>query len=494
MIAERLQFTATQNPEAVALVDGETSLRYGDLIERTEAFARYLSDELGIRRGDVVGFFLPNCWQFVSAFFALAKLGAVCMPFNTHWRAAELRWYLARFPISADLTNQELRGPWDELNDVVAPERRIVVDGPEFTARFCARQQVPIEHRENRPFDDEVALQLTTSGSTGRPRVTPRSQAAMLAGAANVGKAVGIRAGQRCLAVVPFYHSHGFSNSMFVPLLLGATVVLQKKFVPVSFARLVLEHKIDMLVVSPFILRMVADRNIDADTFASVEVCLSSGAPTPRELAELWHDRYGVRVRQLYGSSETGTISIEPADSPIRGGAVGVTVPSVEVKVIDEQGFNRSFGEVGDVVVRSPAMSMGYLGEPELNSQAFIDGYFRTGDLGRLDSDGTLTIVGRKKKTINFGGIKVDPHEIEGVIQKMPGVRQCRVQGVLDPRKSEIIRAVIEVGSERGYTRRDVVAHCREFLAEYKIPRIIELVDEIPMDVTGKVALAWEPS
>lgn len=494
MIAERLQFTATQHREAVALIDGETSLSYGDLIERTEAFSRYLSDELGIQRGDVVGFFLPNCWQFVSAFFALAKLGAVCMPFNTHWRSAELRWYLGRFPVSAVLTNQELRSAWDELNDVVAPERRIVVDDLECAARFFAAPDVAKDRDENRTFDDAVALQVTTSGSTGRPRVTPRSQAAMLAGAANVGKAVGIRAGQRCLAVVPFYHSHGFSNSMFMPLLVGATVVVQKKFLPISFARLVLKHRIDVLVVSPFILRMVADRQIDADTFASVEVCLSSGAPTPRELAEMWHDRYGVRVRQLYGSSETGTISIEPADSPIRGGAVGVPVPSVEVKVLDEQDFDRRTGEVGDVVVRGPALSSGYLGEPELNSQSFIDGYFRTGDLGRLDDDGTLTIVGRKKKTINFGGVKVDPHEIEGVIQQMQGVRQCRVQGVLDPRKSEIIRALIEVESERGYTRRDVVAHCREFLAEYKIPRIIELVDEIPMDVTGKVALSWEPS
>ena len=494
MIAERLEHTAAQNPDAIALVDGETGISYPELTRRMTGLARYLTRRLALTSGDVVGFFLPNCWQFVAGFFALAKIGAVCMPFNTRWRASELESYVRRFPISAVITNQKLREPWDRLGEMIPPDRVLVIDEPEVVDVLSSESLERADWRGHRSLEGDVVVHLTTSGSTGRPRVAPRTHSAMLVGAANVGRVLGVRAGQRFLAVVPFYHANGFSNCMLLPLVHGATVVVANTFDPYVFANLVRAHKIQVLMVSPFILRMVAERNVDPNVFSSVEICLSSGAPTPRELAEFWEDRFGVRVRQLYGSSETGTISIEPADSPIRSAAVGTAVPSVEVRVLDSEGADRGLGEVGEIAVRSPATMLGYLGEPELNARVFAGGYFRTADLGKLDNARNLWIVGRKKRTINFGGIKVDPGEIEATIEKMPGVRQCRVLGVMDRRQSEIIKAVVAVHNEHRRSRREVVEHCRQFLAEYKLPRVIAFVEAIPVDLTGKPLMAWESS
>jgi long-chain acyl-CoA synthetase len=307
----------------------------------------------------------------------------------------------------------------------------------------------------------------------------------------NVGAALGIQPEQRFLAVVPFSHANGFSNCMFLPLVHGATVVLMPAFEPRRLASIVRTHRIQVLIVSPFILRMLAEQKVDAGCFRSVDICLSSGAATPPALAELWKDQFGIRVRQLYGSSETGTVSIEAADGPIGCGAVGRPIPEVEVRILDEHGAQRAANEIGEVFVRSPAMMPGYLGEPRRNQTVFRKGFFRTGDLGVLDGDNNLVLAGRKTRTINVGGVKVDPGEVEAVIERMPGVCQCRAMGVPDRWQSETIKVVVAVGEEHNRSRRELVEHCRRFLAEYKIPRLIEFVDAIPVDLTGKQVMSW---
>ncbi len=491
MIAERLEATAARFPDSIALVDGETRISYLELTRRVAAFARYLRQDLSLAGGETVAFFLPNCWQFVAGFFAVAKIGAVCMPFNTRWRTPELESYVRRFPVSAVVTCRDLREPWDGLGGLIPRERTLVIDEPEVAEALSSESLTQEDWRGEESSEKDIALHLMTSGSTGRPRVAPRSHGGMLASATNLGQAVGVRAGQRFLAVVPFYHSNGLNNCMLLPLVHGATVVLMKKFEPRRLAVLVRSNKIQVLIVSPFILRLLGDLNFDEDAFASVEVCLSNGAPTPPALAELWQDRFSIRVRQLYGSSETGTISIEPVDAPILGGCVGTPVPGVEVRILDRAGGDREPGEAGEIVIRGPAMMPGYVCESELNARVFTGGYFRTGDIGPLDERGNLSIVGRKKRTINFGGIQVDPGEIEAAIEKTPGVRQCRALGVMDRRQSEIIKVVVAVDDEHSRSRPALVGHCRQLLAEYKIPRVIDFVDDIPFDLTGKRLMTW---
>jgi long-chain acyl-CoA synthetase len=196
-------------------------------------------------------------------------------------------------------------------------------------------------------------------------------------------------------------------------------------------------------------------------------------------------------VRQLYGTTETGVIAIQSPDTPFQPGIAGRVVASAEVRILDERGGCLGLSCNGEVAVRGPGVFTGYLNQPDLNRELFRDGFFRTGDLGRQDASGTLILCGRSKTVINLGGIKVDPAEIEGVLREMPEVRDCTVRGVYDAWQGEIVAASIGVRPGFTLSRQAVVAHCRRRLAEFKIPRQIEFVDAIAVEITGKKPKDW---
>jgi acyl-CoA synthetase (AMP-forming)/AMP-acid ligase II len=222
-----------------------------------------------------------------------------------------------------------------------------------------------------------------------------------------------------------------------------------------------------------------------------VETAISFGAPMAQDLVRRLEERLGLRVRQLYGTTETGVIAIQSPDTPFQPGIAGHPVASVEVHILNERGERLGLGCKGEIAVRGPGVVTGYLNEPDLNRELFRDGFFRTGDLGRLEASGTLILCGRSKTVLNIGGIKVDPAEIEGVLLEMPEVRECVVRGVRDTRQGEVVATTIEVRPGSTLSRQAVVAHCRRRMAEFKIPRRIEFVDAIAVDVTGKKPKAW---
>jgi long-chain acyl-CoA synthetase len=331
-----------------------------------------------------------------------------------------------------------------------------------------------------------------TSGSTGKPKAVPRSQRNLIAGARNVAQALHTYPGQKFLGVVPFYHANGFANCMFLPLMHGATVVLMRKFVPARLAELVRREKMQVLIASPFIFSMLVESGQRAEDFRSVEICLSSGAPMSRELVIQCADRLGLRVRQLYGSSEAGTVAIEPAECPHGSRTVGKPLPSVEVKIIGSDDPELQIDAEGEIAVKSPAMMKGYVEEPAPSGDFFCHGFLRTGDLGRFDEHGNLVISGRVTRMINLCGIKVDPVEIENIVKAMPAVQECLVLAVKNPRQMEIIKAMVAVRPGRFVSRKQIVEHCRMHLAEYKIPRVIEFVHPVAKELTGKIPIGRE--
>jgi acyl-CoA synthetase (AMP-forming)/AMP-acid ligase II len=297
----------------------------------------------------------------------------------------------------------------------------------------------------------------------------------------------------RMLSVAPFYHAFGFHSCMVLPLLHGATAVLLPSFTPASLGAVVARERIQFLMASPFIYAMLLEKGVSRDSFASVEVAVSSGARMSPDLLCRCADRLGLRVLQLYGTSETGALAIESPGVPVQTGVAGHPIRSVEIRILDEHGHGLGPGCTGEVAVRGPGVMTGYVGEPDLNREVFLDGFFRTGDLGKLDPSGVLILSGRCQAILHVGGIKVDPAEIEEVLLEMPEVRDCVVHGVHDERQGEIVAAVIAVRPGCALGRQAVVAHCRQRLAEFKIPRRIELVDSIPVEVTGKRPRAWNP-
>jgi long-chain acyl-CoA synthetase len=467
MIAERLRAIAEDNPERPAIVDGNERMTYGQLLRRIDGAREWLHQRLGVSPGDVILGSLENSWQFVACFFAIAESGGVFVPLHPGWRGPELRGFRERLKIHGVVTGRASRPEWEQ---VVPGDRVLAIDD-----RF---DRTPPSPRAHAAEPDTPALYLATSGSTGVPRIVPRSHRNLLAGARNVARALAIDCGRRFLCVVPFYHSSGFHNSLILPLLNGACLILVRRFTPADCARLAAVQRADVLIGSPFIYRMLLEH---AQHLSTLDLCVSAGARMTETLTLAWQQRLGTRVRQLYGSTETSVISIDRSTEPPPPGTVGTPIDEVEVRILNE----------GEVAVRSPLVMSGYVADPEWNLRVFEDGFFRTGDLGCLDAEGRLRLSGRTRRMINMAGVKVDPVEIEQAIESLEGVVECQVDSGNGGRESELIRARIELWKGVAITRADVIAHCRRRLAEYKLPRVIEFVEALPVTLAGKISSPW---
>lgn len=481
-IPGRFAIVCRDRADAVAVVDGDRRVTYAELDRRVEEAADRLTTEATLGPGDRAIVSLPNGLEFVTGFLAVARLGAIAVPIRPDLRAPELVRYTETVRPRCVITSGRVDGEWRRVAEGSGAMWIVYAEERSSAARFSPSRSGPVS-----PSDASAdVLYLSTSGTTGRPKLVPRSHARLLAGVCNVARALDVAEADRFLAVVPFHHANGFSNCMLLPLMHGCTTVSLSRFRPRELALVVREEGITVLIGSPLIFAMLVEQGTGRDAFATVRVALSSGAPMHSGLVEDCVVELGLRVRQLYGSTETGTIAIEPHDAAPAVEAAGAPVPGVDIRVLDERGEDVPQGVVGEVLVRSPAMMPGYVGQGDGDPDTCHEGYLRTGDLGRVDDDGLLRLEGRKKAVLNVAGIQVDPVEIENVLASMPGIRAARVGSALDTRGLEIIEAEVQPEAGTDVARKDVVAFCRARLAEYKIPRVIRIVDRVRPDLSGK--------
>lgn len=489
-VSLRFREVAERDPCRVALIDGETRYTYRNLAGLASAYADFLGERLDLSPGQALLAWLDNSPEFVGGFLAAAETGAVLLPLNIHWRPPELRWFLDRLPIAGVVTKEALRAPWDALSERLPPARVVALDEPgvRVPGHSCPDARLP-RHMTTRLSPDQHLVYLASSGTSGAPKIVPHSHRNTIEGAAGTARALGITTVLRFMSVVPFYHGNGLDNSLCLPLFTGGTAVLQHDFMPSRFAAAMSERRIEVLVGSPAIFELLLRFKIDAGCLSTLRICASSGGPLAKETADGIRRRFGVTVRQVYGTSETGVIAIDPEE----GGPPSVPVPNVTVMILDDSGHPLPAGNEGEIAVKGPSVVSGYVGVPKETTGLFSKGYFRTGDLGRLDADGKLTLLKRIRPIINLSGTKVDPVEVESALLTLPGVDACRVAGQPGERSNEVIKAVIAVQEGAILSRADVIRHCRSLLAEYKIPRIIEIVPALPADLTGKHAVSWGP-
>jgi long-chain acyl-CoA synthetase len=477
MIYEALRGVARRHRDRVAVVTGRETATYGSLLARADALADTLTRTGGVGASDTVLVLLPNSTDFVALFVAIARLGAVCMPIDPALTDREIGAYLRRFHIHTAVIpaafERERRGALAGLTE----QRRLSIEA-------LPRGIGPSNpDRRGGPFEGVVAA-VSTSGSTGSPRVVGRTQRGLLAGFASLARAVQVVPEDRVLGVVPFRHSHGLANAMLLSLMSGATLVVMERFLPRRLIDIVAEHRVSLLVGSPFIFSTVAECVQGRSAFATVRAALSSGAAVPPGTARAFLERTGVSIRELYGSSETGVIAVgDPDEAP--GTRSARPVQGVDVRVVDDAGAALPPGATGEVLVRSEIMAAGYLGEHD-GRFPLRYGFYATGDLGHVDRRGNLVLEGRTSLRLNIAGVKVDPVEIERVILELPQVKNVVVSSVLGERGMELIKASLVLAEGRELAREAVIAHCRGQLAEYKVPRIVEVVDTLPANIMGK--------
>jgi len=469
---------------AVALPDSNLRITYAALRDNVQALAETLA-AAGVGRGDRIGIALPNGLPMVVAFLAAATVGTAA-PLNPAYKEEEFRFYLedtgARLLILPPEGAQEARRAAGASVGTLA----IAMDGSGRVSfeGLSERRSFPA------PSINDVALVLHTSGSTGRPKRVPLTHANLSISAQNVARSYGLDEKDVSLCVMPLFHVHGLVASTLATLATGGTLVVPSKFNPLSFWRVARDQRATWYSAVPTIHQLLLARAdpaagppAGAEHLRFIRSCSASLAP------QLMHDletAFGAPVLEAYGMTEAAhqmaSNPLPPA--PRKAGTVGRGT-DVQVSIMDAAGHHLPQGERGEVVIKGPNVTGGYENNPEANASSFVDGWFRTGDQGFLDPDGYLTLVGRIKELINRGGEKISPREVDEVLLAHPAVAEAVCFGV--PHKTwgeEVAAAVIlkEPTSES-----ELIAFCKERLAEYKRPKQIHITDTIPRTATGKI-------
>jgi acyl-coenzyme A synthetase/AMP-(fatty) acid ligase len=455
--------------EQVAVEANGTKLGFGEMWKLADHFAS-LFLEAGVREGGVVGLALGNAPSFPAAFLALCRLDTTIALLSPQYGRHELNAIAEGVGLSSIVAEAEA-GP--RVAAAIPIARASEVEG--------LRVLVPAGGDKAGATKEYEALLKFSSGSTAEPKGIALTADSVVAEAENVTKTLDLGRGDRILAGVPLFHSYGFDLGVLPALYSGATLLLEDAFVPRQTMRRV-AYRVAAFLGVPAQYRAFLTARIDkTPDLSGVRWLLSCTAPLAPETVTEFLDRFGAPICQHYGSSETGAVTTHlPTEVPKRPASVGKPMSGVEVSLDAE----------GEVVVRSAAVARRYvLGAPEGESP-LRDGVFRTGDLGLMDADGFLTLVGRRDAMINVGGLKVAPTEVSSTLERHPAVREAAVLGLPDGREEEVVYAVVALSKRAG--EEELLRFCRETLAEHKVPRRIEIREELPRTATGKIRLGVE--
>ncbi|MGI8684982.1 MAG: long-chain-fatty-acid--CoA ligase [Acidimicrobiales bacterium] len=498
-LASLLARSAAAFPTHQALVAGDTALDYATVDGLARSFAGALGD-LGVSPGEHVAVVLPNVPQFTVAFFGCHYAGCPVVPLNVLLTVDELAYHLqdsqavavvAWEPFLPIVQEAAARSGCVRQVLVGGPGRAPTADGAHDFNRLVGAAR-PVEAPWATAAAD-TAVVLYTSGTTGRPKGAELTHANLLANAEVAAGLVDLGSDAVALVALPLFHAFGMTVMHDAVLAVGGTLVLLPRFdVSEAFA-LIARHRVTFLGGVPTMYAALLDGagrvGVGEDDTASLRWCVSGGAPMPAPVLAAFEERFGVCLLEGYGLSETSpVVSFTVPNRPRTPGSIGYPVPGVEMALVDAAGrvVGRP-GTPGEILVRGHNVMKGYWRNPAATAGAVVDGWFRTGDIGVVDAHGAYTIVGRAKDLIIRGGYNVYPREVEDVLHAHPAVAQAAVVGVDHRRYGEEVKAVVTLRPGAAVTSTELTAWCRDRLAAYKYPRIIEVRDTLPLGPTGKV-------
>jgi long-chain acyl-CoA synthetase len=478
----------------------------------------------GIEPGDRVALIMPNSPQMVICYYGVMRAGAVVVPTNPLYTARELQHQLndsgARIVVCLSRMFKKLQGIREELPDL---EHVVVTNIKEYLPFFSriyfslAREkkeghsvELPDDGRTSwlpdflkrgknsypdvRRNPDDVAVLQYTAGTTGTPKGVMLTHRNLVTGAlhaqvwtGNIDRPAGHDV---VLGVIPVFHPLAQTTVMNYPISAGATTVLLPRFSVGETLQAIQKERPNMFPGVPSLFRVLLEsRDIDNYQLDSLQACISGAAPLPREVQSRFEALAGVRMVEGYGLTEAPVTHCNPMLGERREGSIGVPLPNTDAVIVDlEDRSNRlPPGETGELAVRGPQVMRGYWKRDDRTAENLIDGWYFTGDTGLMDEDGFFRLVDRKSDMIIVGGYNVFPSEIEKVISEHPRVHEVAVARAQDPRRGEVPRAFVVAKEGADLTRRDILSHCRENLAHYKIPRSIEFRKELPKNMLGKV-------
>lgn len=499
-LADLIVEQAERHGDHPAAICGERTVSYAELAERAQHVAAVMRAR-GIRRGDRIGLLVNNRVEWLEAFFGAALSGAVVVAFSTWSTRDELEWLLGdsgirmlialdRFmdhDFGADLDALMASGRYPALRDVELVRH----DGP---AGLFADVTAPPVNRlppgEGASAADD-AIVIYTSGSSSRPKSVPLTHYGIIENGFNIGERQGYSPKDRVLLAPPLFWSYGSANAMSAALTHGATLVLQGRFEPGEAIALIERHGCTALYTLPAITSaIVSHPTFRPERTRTLRTGLTIGAP--QDILTAAHVLGAAEICNVYGQTESyGNCCVTPHDWPLerRAECQGPPLPGVEIRIVDAtSGETLAPGEEGLIEVRGYLMR-GYIGGSADQTAAALtdDGFFRTGDMGRMRADGTMSFSGRVTEMIKKGGINISPAEVEDVLMRHEAIAQAGVVGVPDRQQGELLAAFIVAKPGMNPGREDIIAHCRTLASRYKVPDFVEIRETLPVTVTGKL-------
>lgn len=504
-LVSKVYETSKLQPEKSAYHFMGKDTSYAEFDQSVSMFATALQG-LGVERGDHVAFLLGNTPHFLISLYATMRIGATAIPINPIYSPDEISYILHNSDAKVVIAIDPLLPLVEKaVNGFPTIEQYIICEvSPDVGERFAALTDMvkskvklfssiiatgrpdvqPVAVEEN-----ETAIILYTSGTTGHPKGAMLTHGNLFSNARDVADYLGFSEDDRVVATLPVFHVFALTVVVNAPLLKGATILLVPRFSPGDVFETIKSQKATVFAGVPTMYNFLYQYPAAVrEDFETVRLAISGGASLPVALLHNFEDKFDVRVSEGYGLSEASPVTcFNPLDRDRVPGSIGTNIVNVENKVVNELGEEVPVGEVGELIVKGPNVMKGYYKMPEETAATIRDGWLYTGDLARQDEEGYFYIVDRKKDLIIVGGYNVYPREVEEVLFAHSAIVEAAVIGVPDPDFGEEVQAFVVLKENAQVNEEQLKQFCAQKLAKYKVPAVIEFLDELPKNTTGKI-------
>jgi long-chain acyl-CoA synthetase len=488
-IRELLEQRAQATPDKHFLFSEADGRRYtyAEFDDAVNRAARMLAAH-GIRKGDGVSLLMPNGVEYIIAYFACFKLGALAGPVNSLLKSEEIAYVINNSEARALLINSEFLPRVESIrNELPDLEHVLVFDDEAKAAAGFAEGELPVVAIGK----DDEAIIIYTSGTTGKPKGCLLTHGNVIANARQITHWLRFTESDCLLTVMPLFHMNAVSVTTMTPLYAGASTVVSPKFSATRFWQIISDYKVTSFGSVATMLSMLLSTYPDGVPAGlktgQLRFAMCGSAPVPSEVLKKFEETFNCLVIEGYGLSEsTCRSTFNPPDERRRPGSCGMAIGN-EMKVFDDEDREVRDGELGEIVLRGENVLKGYYKNAEATARAFRNGWFHTGDIGYRDADGFFYIVDRKSDMIIRGGENIYPREIDEVLYKHPMVAAAATIGVPDPLYGEEVTAFIVLKEGTHANEEEIITFCREHLADYKCPKSVRFVTDIPKGPTGKL-------
>jgi long-chain acyl-CoA synthetase len=474
---------AAGNASRTALIEEDKKWTFGEMAAEIDAIATMLREKVP---GKTVGILLLNSQKYVTSLLGIWKAGKTAVPLNYLLPPQELAYIIKDSGMSALITSQFFAQAVAAVKPLFGDKGVLLMaDAPDFAPAAPSGASTPNL--------DIPALYLYTSGTTGRPKGVVLSHANLAHNVVSCQNAGEFDHRDSFLCLLPFFHTYAITGTILLPLFSGCKMVLIDRFHPLKVLKLIDEHSVSVFLAIPSMYRVLAMTEGDFNV-QSVRFPISGGEPLPMAVAEAFEKRFGVPIFEGYGQTEAAPVISLNVPGKRKLGSVGLPLPGVEMAIWDDNKKPVATEVIGEIMVRGPNVMHGYYNLPEETAKTISNQWLHTGDLGKMDAEGYVTITGRKKDLIISAGENIYPREIEEVLAQHPKVKESAVIGVKDEVRGEVPKAFVIAREGTTLDEKELRHFCRENLANYKVPKHIEIVPDLPRTPTGKILKRMLPT